>query len=415
LVAPLPFRLRSVLLLLLLVLLGAVTLPRVRAAYRLRSIVKSVADYGLCMAGPTGAVALRSDPVRFRALVRHRLVAAAATDRPFARCANLASALAFGADLASNHERQASEFIEWGAGGQGRSINEFFSHLPDLDALYVQAWPILHKPLQELMRSTRGAYEAVHPLELARPAPVQGLGALNSVMRSTVENQKVRYVVASNDREVWAYRSRDRGLRWASTSVNQLALEGHAEHCMAADGELRIGLVPAANASRPALAFGSLTGLGVDRREFGNPGDQVTRVACDASGAVALAKHKGDPAAHVYACPISGRCREMVLPALFAVADAFVDVARVNRTIVVVAVRDGLVRVTTSRDEGASSTPLSLVFDARAQLALGIEPSLVPNLFGFERQVELVLSNPSGTRTWGLVSNDAGASFHAFD
>ncbi|HEY5958543.1 MAG TPA: hypothetical protein VIV60_18400, partial [Polyangiaceae bacterium] len=280
---------------------------------------------------------------------------------------------------------------------------------------HARAWPILHKPLSELMRPTRGTYEAVHPLALARPTPVHGLVALAANMRSTLDGPRGRYVVVSNEREAWAFRSRDQGINWTPTSVNQSALDGHAGHCMADAGAIRVGLAAATSGSRPALLVGSLTGMGVERRDFGTPNEQVLRLACDATGAVVLARRKADPLLHVYSCAMSGRCRELGLPAFFSSPDVFMDVARVNRTIVVAAARDGLVRVTTSRDEGATLTPPALVFDARGAAGIAIEAPIVPHLFGFEKQVELVLSNPSGSRSWALLSNDAGASFHAFE
>ncbi len=409
--APLPFRLRTVLGALVLASMVAVAVPRAKAAWRLHGVVTKVADYGLCMAGPTGALAIRDDMAQFQKLVRRRLVASEATDKPFARCGVLAGEISARPELGQSHLQVASDFIEWGGGGQKQSINELLLVLPDLAALHAHSWPLARKPLTELVRPSRGAYEAVHAMEPTRPVAVRGLVVEGAILRSTLESPKGRFVVLSNDRDVWALRTRDRGLNWAPTSAWQDALDGHAHHCVADVMGTRFTLGPSHSGAAPALLLGTIGGMGTERREFGTTNDSVLRIACDATGAVVLSQRKIDRSYHVYACPIAGNCREVMLPPPARQRDILIDVARVARTIVVALSKDGLVRVTTSRDEGASMTPLSLVFDSRDAHMAGLDATVVPTLLGFDKHLSLSLAAPRSGARWALGSDDFGASF----
>jgi hypothetical protein len=411
--APLPFRLRTVLGLLLLVFVFALALPRARAVWRLHGLANKVADYGVCMAGPTGAIAIRDDVTRFRVLVRRRLVASAAADLPFARCGALAVGISGRSELERSHAQVASDFIEWGGGGQRQSINELLSSLPDLQALHARSWPFARKPLADLMRPSRGAFAAVHPMDLPRPTSVRGLVLDGAVTRSSVETPKGRFLVLSNERDVWALRSRDMGHSWTATSAWQSNVDGHAYHCVGDTGGTRYALAPARSGAAPALLYGSMTALGTDRHEFGMPNDGVVRIACDDTGAVTLVERHFDHTYRIYACPIGASCREVQLPQPARQKDVLLDVARIAHTIVIAQSRDGLVRVMTTRDEGASLTPLSLVFDARDASIDGLEPRLVPALLGIGKHLDLVLSVKGTAPRWALGSDDFGASFHA--
>ena len=182
--------------------------------------------------------------------------------------------------------------------------------------------------------------------------------------------------------------------------------------CVADETGTRFALAPARTGAPPALLLGSLTAIGSERHEFGSPSDVVVRVACDESGAVTLIERKGAANHHIFTCPIGSPCREVVLPPEARQRDGLLDVARVARTVVIAIAKDGLVRVTTSRDEGATMTPLSLVFDARDLNIPSPESRLVPALLGFDRLLQLTLSAPGGSARWTLCSDDYGASFH---
>lgn len=416
---PLPFRLRTALGVLLLGAAAALLVPRALAAYRLQGLVSKYADYGLCMAGPTGSVLLREDPAQFRKLVRRRLVAAPPQEAPFARCGKLAAELTGQpfADVA--HQAQAGTFVEWGNGASAHQLSELYGELPDLEALAAKSVPFSRKPLSELIKPSLGAKEAVHPTEPARPGRVDGLRLGGARIRSTLDTPRGPIVMLSTGQEPWALRSRDQGRTWSPTSPWQAAVEGHANRCVTRPLGPSYGILsPELSGGRPSLiiddgAMGQKT-----RRDLSNRAEQVTSLSCDETGAVVLTEAKAPRRTKVYACPLaSAACKEVPLPPQAMREDVMVDVARVAHTIVIAVSKDGLVRVTTSRDEGATMTPLSLVFDAGELGAATPGSRAVPTLLPFGRRLLLHLRRDvTGSSAAGsaLVSEDFGASFRTF-
>src|SRR5262245_41975879 len=76
-----PVRIRTVLAVALVAGLGAWVVPRGLAAWRLQTVATELADYALCMVGPTGPALIRDNVSEFQRLVRRRLVASAANER----------------------------------------------------------------------------------------------------------------------------------------------------------------------------------------------------------------------------------------------------------------------------------------------------------------------------------------------
>lgn len=410
---PLPFRLRTALGVLLVCGVAATAVPRLRAAARFFNLVGKVADYGLCMAGPTGATALRDDPARFRQLVRRRLVGADASARPFAACSKAATEISGQTELGASYELAASEYLEWGAGDQQHSINSLLRVLPDLPSLHAASWPFVRKPLSELIRPSRGAYQGEHALELAQPTAQQGLVIQGSIVGSTLVTPKGHFVVLSNQRDAWALRSRDGGRHWTPTSVWQDALAGHAHHCVRGDGQ-RFALAARGAGEPPALTLGSDDGVSAaERLQFGTVTDQVMRVACDDTGAVILTRRAGEVSHHVYSCVSGAGCSELGLPPTAQQRGTTVDVARVARVNVMVWAREGLVRVSTARDR-ASVDGTRLVFDARGTNTTGLGTNVEAAIFGFGRQLMLSLSSrDKPTTRWALVADGPSAAFRA--
>jgi hypothetical protein len=416
--APLPFRLRTALGILLLGIGVAVAVPRGKAAYRLYRSVGKMADYGLCMAGPTGAVAIREDPFRFRALVRRRLVAAGGDSYPFEKCASIAAKLTGRGNVEAAYRAPASAFLEWGGGNSSRNLNELYNDLPDLESLHAKSYPFCRKPLSEMVKPSLGAEEAVHPSDPVIPSAVRGLRIAPAVISSTVDTPRGSILMLSDGQSPWAFRTRDQGHNWQATSAWQAAVEGHANRCQGAVGSATFAVPSRDISQRPAILVKE--GL-IDepyRREFGLVGERITRLVCDDSGA-AVVTTTGKPGENrVYTCPVnSSSCRTWALPLLSRFADAQLDIARLMRTTVVAISKEGLVRVVTSRDEGVTVTPLSLVFDGRDSgnhgLANGARPHLVP--MGKRLLLVLTALGPSSKpEAFGLISEDLGASFRAF-
>src|SRR5688572_21212548 len=85
-----PVRIRTVLAARLLGNAGYAIYPRAVAAWQPHGLAAAVADYALCVGGPTGRSLIRDSPDQFAQLVRRRVVTAGADDRPFADCAEVA-------------------------------------------------------------------------------------------------------------------------------------------------------------------------------------------------------------------------------------------------------------------------------------------------------------------------------------
>src|SRR6267154_1201190 len=83
---PLPIRIRSLLVLGLIAWFLCSLVPRAFAGYRAHSLATTVADYAVCMAGPTGPALFRDNPAAFSRLVHRRIVAAAPAEHPFEKC-----------------------------------------------------------------------------------------------------------------------------------------------------------------------------------------------------------------------------------------------------------------------------------------------------------------------------------------
>src|SRR5450432_1301752 len=83
----LPIRIRSILGLGLAAWLLCSLVPRALAGYRVHSLATTVADYAVCMAGPTGPALFRDNAAEFARLLHRRIVAAAPGERPFEKCA----------------------------------------------------------------------------------------------------------------------------------------------------------------------------------------------------------------------------------------------------------------------------------------------------------------------------------------
>ena len=123
----LPFRIRSVLLLGLAAWFLSSLVPRALAGYRVHSLATTVADYAVCMAGPTGPALIRDNPPEFSRLVHRRIVAAGPVERPFERCSKHALAITGSSEIARKHELNAASFADYGLSGTESASGPFFT------------------------------------------------------------------------------------------------------------------------------------------------------------------------------------------------------------------------------------------------------------------------------------------------
>jgi len=405
----LPIRLRFVLAFVVGVAAIAWALPRARAGWRMHSVATELANYGLCMAGPTGAVALRDDPRSFRRLVRRRLVAAAPTDRPFSACSKIAAKL-MDAATARIHERTASDFYEWGGDRPRVALVQLGNPETQLTELHHLSWPFVKGPISAMVRPSLGAREAVHPAELSRPGLIHGLDLDFGLYRASRDFTRGWLVVLSGTGKVRAFRSPDRGRSWAVTSPWQDALDGFDQCCRNGEDSPRF-TVEHVHGRGSARVVGKARGTSWEAPLGATPG-VVEALACDPSSVVAVTRARDRSNFHIYSCSFGGNCRETTPPEIgnFGV-EAAVDIARVGGATVVAVTNRSLVRVTSTRDEGRSWSPLSIVLDP-SDLGLGTNGELKVRLLSIDRALLLVAADTSGT-SLGLRSDDLGASWRA--
>jgi len=369
---PPPVRIRHVLLLGVLALLGLVALPGLRAAFRLHSAATAFADYALCMVGPMGPSLLRDNPSEFRKLARRRLIVAAADDRPFSRCAKGAYEVTQSLETERAHRAPAASFVEYGSEeGKGLPVRleELAVSTKPLADLADKAWPFVRGGYTSLVQASAYATEAPHPADLPRPGVGHGSPPLRSLSRC---------VVGQSERTFLLTLSPNKRMK----IVRTVTPEGVTSDALLAPAEAR-----------------------------------VFSASCDERGLVAAIGREGSRDVALLACAYLGGCTPVALPRFGAGGPAPrypLDVARVDGvTVVAVAVR-GIVRVASTRDDGLSWTPFTVAFDYESHPELRFDAGVPDRLFVSEKRLVLYAVAPRPTATFPmLVSEDAGASFHA--
>lgn len=367
-----PIRLRFVLLAALVIGAALWTYPRGVAAWRLQGLATELADYALCMAGPTGPALLRDNKREFQRLVRTRLITASAPDRPFAKCAAKARDLTGDAQIERAHRASAASFAEYGlAGGVGQSAPEL-----DLAALHVtsepvselsrRAWPFARTGYTKLIRPSMGAKEAVHPVALPRAATGRGLPAWRAYYRTVRKEGDALLLAMGHGAHLSAFESRDHGLSWRSTANDRVGAFG--ERCVADETGRAFTLAQSEDGSEILV-----TSTGPDAPPITvplAPADvTVFATTCDAGTLVAALTREGSPQVTLMRCPLRASCVSMPLPTFGGLGTPHypLDIARVGGATVLAVPTQGIVRVASSRDDGRTWTPFSVAFDPESQ------------------------------------------------
>lgn len=373
-VAP-PVRIRHFLLIGLLVAIAVTTLPRMRAAFRLHTAATAFADYALCMVGPTGPSLLRDNPAEFRRLARRRLIVAGPSDRPFSRCAK--GAYEVTQSLASDraHRATAGSFAEYGSdpGERSRSapvtLDELAVTTKSLAELADQAWPFVRGGYTSLVQPSAYTTEAPHPAELPRPGSGRGLPPLRSLTRCAAPESGGAFVLTlSADRRTKIVRS--------------VAPEGVTSDATLASAEAR-----------------------------------VFAASCDDGALVVALGREGSRDVSLVGCAYLGSCAPIALPRFGDDGPPPrypLDVARVSGVTVLAVRVQGIVRVASTRDAGRSWAPFTVAFDSESHPELRFDVQAPDRLFVSGKRIVLyaAATRPSATFPM-LVSDDAGASFHA--
>ena len=404
----LPIRLRSLLLLGLAAWAVLSGYPRMQAAFRLHDVTTAIADYGLCMVGPTGPALIRDRDADFQRLVRRRLMASAPGDRPFQRCAKLARGVTANVDSERLHQSVAADFREYA--GHGTSLAELGVSAAPLSQLFADAWPFARGGYTQLIKPSLGAAEAAHVPAPPRPIAGRGLPAKSGIYRNVWREGASFAVALGAGSETALYVSSDRGVNFRPLARRGDSFETHAERCASLDGRKVYRLSPREDGSAQQVFF-SLEGGEPTLSELSPISEQVLGTGCDERSLVALTADR--ERLHLRLCPFGGRCGELPLPVLLSGASSSaVDVAKLKGTLVLSVAEGGVVRVVSSRDEGRSFTPPVVAFDAAEYPELGAARRPPSRLLALGDR--LLLFGGAAKASDGyllLASDDQGVSF----
>lgn len=412
-------------LLMLGVLVGAALLawPRMQAAWKLHTSATALADYGLCMVGPTGPALLRDGSTQFRTLVRRRLVNAEANDRLFQDCAKLAFDLTGSMDAERAHRAPAWTFAEYRGGTPARGRGAPTPEL-SLDALEVngrglselahEAWPFVRDGYVKLVKPSLAAHEAVHPVEPPRPGIGRGLPNVRSGYRAvgTIDGAvAVAYGKAAN---LAVFKSSDGGLNWKPAPVR--SAEAFAERCPAGERSYAFSLSSDSSRLMVTSSGGDAPPLSVT---LAKADTEVVAAACDERGLVAALRAEGEKEIGLELCLFRGRCSPIQLPRFAGVGVAPkepLDIARSQGVTMIATAMNGIVRVSSTRDDGQTWTPFTVAYDDGEWPDLRVDVRVPTRLLVIGKRTLLFGGGAKPDQTYSvLVSDDLGASFRSPD
>jgi len=408
-------RLRS---LLVLGLIGAAVWllhPRAQAAWKLHASATQLANYALCMVGPTGPALLRDNSPEFAALVRRRLISSEPAERPFQDCAKLAREITASEAAERAHRAPASSFVEYGGSRAGEvslgALGITGHHLAELARA---AWPFVRGGYVKLVKPSIAAHEAVHPIEPPRPGVGRGLPAWRAGYRAVGEVGGVLTAAFGKGAALSVYQSADGGLSWRSAPAK--GVEAFAERCPAGARSFTFTL----SADTKTLLVSSEGSDGPPQTAELAPADaELVSVSCDAKAMVVAYQKEHDKQVHLAACAHRGRCTAMPLPQLGGVdttPGAALDLARVDGATIVSVPTGGVVRVASTRDDGQSWTPFTVAFDDKAHQEPRVDVRVPSRLLVIGKRVFLYGAAPKPGQSYSVIaSDDLGASWRTPD
>ncbi len=406
----LPFRLRSVLLLGLVAWGLCSLVPRALSGYRVHSLATSVADYAVCMAGPTGPALIRDNPADFARLVHRRIVAAAPSDRPFEKCSKHALAVTGSAEIAHKHELSAASFADYGLGGS-ESQSALAVTIEPLVAAAHASWPFV-RGYTALVKPSLGAYEAIHPVGLARPGVGRGIPGYRAPYHAVKRAGDGLWLAYGKGAHLAFFKSSDNGLTWRP-APGAAAGADFAERCPTGDGRsFEVGL----SSDHDVLEVSSTETDGTSHAtQLAPESSSVIGLACDEKALVALVRAQNAKLQEAYVCPFGGRCALLPAPkndALPALFEQSLDIARVHGTTVLAVTTKDLVRVTSSRDDGRTWTPFYVAYDVSEHPEVRVDVRVPSRLLTIDNRLFLYGAAARSAQSYSvLISDDHGASF----
>jgi hypothetical protein len=359
-------------------------------------------------------------------LLRRRLTSARPSDRPFEACAEHARHILGSVEAERAHRAPASSFVEYGGIAADRAAHGSMSELT-LDSLAVTtrplaelaraAWPFVRQGYTRLVKPSLLAREAPHPMELPRPGIGTGLPSWRAHYAPVREVNGGMVVAIGAGANLSVYRSVDRGLNWRPASLRTPGVGRFAERCMAPNSERSFTL---------ALGQGDRIDVvshdendGTRATPLAASGDDVFAVACDDSTFVAgvgREDHAKHMSVSLVICRFAGTCAAMMPPS--AGPDGLLrypfDLARVRGTTLLAIPMHGVVRVSSTRDDGRSWAPFSVAYDDTAYPDVRVRQRIPTHLLALGDRVLLYAGGSQPRDTYSvLVSDDAGASWRA--
>jgi hypothetical protein len=389
--------------------------PRARAAWDIHALGSALADYALCMVGPTGPELIRDDNAGFRRLARRRLVAAAPEEAPFSRCAKPAREVSGRDEVEAAHRTAARRFAEYGLDAPGAT------HLT-LDALNVdasllleqtkKAWPFVRGSSARLIRPSLGAREAVHPVPPARAVLGRGLPGTRGLPKNSWRSGDNVWLGLGNSAGQSLFVSSDNGVTFRPARSAPGA-EERSGRCVGKDP--RHGFLLSSASDGSLLLTSSEDERAPDTQVVVRGEHRLLAVACDEEALVVAARSEGASASVLTLCAPGRACAPLAAPSVAPFAplssDNF-DLARVSGVTVLAVETRGIVRVVSSRDDGVSWTPPSVAFDASEYPELKADVAAPSRLLTIGARVFLYGAVTRSAQSYPLLaSDDQGASF----
>ncbi len=404
-----PIRIRTFLILGLVAWCLCSLVPRALSGYRVHTLATAVADYAVCMAGPTGPALFRDNPAEFSRLLHRRIVAAGSKERPFEKCAKQALAITGSTEIAHKHELSAQSFTDYGLAGIETPSGLAVTSEPLISAARA-AWPFVRGYIA-LVKPSLGAFEAIHPVGLPRPGVGRGIPAWRGVYRSVKRTPDALWLSFGNGAHLSLHKSTDNGLTWRPASLPSTS--DFAERCLTGDGR---AYEVSPSADHDVLEVHAVEQDGTAHAmQLAPESSTVLALACDERALIVLLRAQGSKLSELYACPFAARCtllpgpRPDALPGLF---DQTLDIARVHGTTVLAVTSHDVVRVSSSRDEGRTWTPFYVAYDAAEHPEVRADVRTPSHLLAIENRVFLYGGGNRAAQSYSvLVSDDHGASF----
>ena len=411
-------------------LLGAFVwevVPRLSAAWALQTAATALADYALCMVGPTGPAALRDGSDQYRLLLRRRLNATAADAAPFADCAVLAERLSGAKPEQAVQLAWAGAFVEYalddalreGMGAPGAplvSLESLLLSTRSIADLAERAWPFVRGGYSKRIKPSSHAREAPHPLAAPRPLRGRGLPDWSAWYRSVREDANGAWLAYGGGANLAVLRSTDGGLSWNVQPSGSRVVAKIKERCVVNDALDSFRFSSDADGTTTTVRSVSHEDEIASEQPLFSAEHELRGVGCGGGALVALVKERvGLQKGYLVSCAYGGECKSMPLPSMGQerrLEPAISDVARIGRTTIVSTVSDGVVRVASSRDEGQSWTPFSVAYDSAESQSNGRAGPPPARLLAIGRRLLLVGGPAERDGSYSvLISDDAGASW----